>query len=860
MRYLTRLTLLAFPISFLLIFFTPSPTYADAGCELNSLAEPSGTATLSLAVPHIDNATWISTINLNVSLSWPLARDLFQNASTGSFQLAFNCLLPDYGFFYSPSSSPSISVSRDGNSAKLKMFSQGAISDWGVYIPWPWDVNVSQQALSVSFAPGPDKPNINWTSITATTHGFHITNPQPVPASNSGAQFTWQQLTSGPKVNLVAFSLIPEKFLRIAMTAQNDGLWQSIPLQVEELVFPILFILILNRRRDKEINAADDAWTVTRRLCIAVAALAGLELVFDILYRRTAILRWLYAGDDIGQLCIIYTTALAVLWPHLREARRRLSLSLILGCFAVTLPVVFFSDIYSFDGAVPRLPLAITGLITAFFSWVIIIDALLGILWPISGRDRPAGFPLRAAIALALVTTFVSVLSTPSNFFPTTIFPTIFLPSIAGFMITFGTLLVVARGKRSVPLIPERDDLILLALLVGYGMLLTGPQWYLGYRVGLIPIFGILVTLSVLSISREHSLLKPDDGRLSSFRPAGEALRNLPPERLKTLQLRLFDAEGQLTKVTKDLTVLQSTPLVTPEQLARRAWLENEQKRLRRWPLDESPPEATLPARLNSRVRTLLGRQKQDDDNQPGVEFPEPAGPADMALALGPACDPVGNLSRAFRPAYILVLFPACYFAWRQNLVNSTPWTSLQYYIALVENLSKELAFWLLFPLVLAVAWSSLAGRRGTERGLQVWLIFLLPIAVHVFFNQIFGQSATLTSVLQCAILLVVLLILGVWVDLSMLRESRRNVTSFKLFQGYVRLNRVVAAVTLLIPLVTAGLTIWNQINSGVLHQKVSPAQVTANTQGPASSSASPTPSGSSHPHPAKTATPRHTK
>jgi len=863
MRYLIRLILVAFPISFLLILSAPSPTHADVGCNLNSLAEPSGTATLSLTVPHIDNATWTSTINLNVPLSWPPARDLFQNASSDSFQHAFNCLFPDNIVFLSLPSSPTISVSRDGDYAKLKMFSQGAISDWGVYISWPWDVNVSQQALSVGFVPGPDKPNINWTSITATTHGFRITNPKPVPASNSGTQFTWQQMTSGQKVNLVAFSLIPEKFLRIAMTAQNDGLWQSIPLQAEELLFPILFILILNRRRGKEMNAADDAWTVTRRLCIAVAALAALELVFDILYRRTLLVRWLYAGDDIGQLCVIYATAFAALRPYLREASRRLarlSLSLILGCFAATLLVVFFSDMYSFDGTVPRLLLAITGLVTTFFSWVIIIDGLLGILWPITGRARPVGFPLRTAIVLALVTTFVSVLSTPSHFFPTTFFPTIFLPSIAGFMITFGVLLVVARGKRSVPLIPERDDLILLALLVGYGMLLTGPQWYLGYRVGLIPIFGILVTLSVLSISREHSLLKPDDGRLSSFRPAGEMLRNLPPERLKTLQLRLFSAEGKLTKVTKDLTVLQSTPLVTPEQLARRALLENEQKRLRCWPLDESPPEATLSARLNSRVRTLLGHQKQGDDNEPGVEFPEPAGPADMALALGPACDPVGNLSRAFRPAFILVLLPACYFAWRQNLVNSTPWTSLQYYIALVENLSKELAFWLLFPLVLAVAWSSLAGRRGTERGLQIWLIFLLPIAVHVFFNQIFGQSATLTSVLQCAILLVILLILGVWIDLTMLRESRRNVTSFKLFQGYVRLNRVVAAVTLLVPLVTAGLTIWNQINSGVLHQKVSPAQVTANTPGPASSSASPTPSGSSHPHPAKTATPRHTK
>jgi hypothetical protein len=375
--------------------------------------------------------------------------------------------------------------------------------------------------------------------------------------------------------------------------------------------------------------------------------------------------------------------------------------------------------------------------------------------------------------------------------------------------------------------------------------------------VGLVAIISITATLVVLTVSSRHSLIQPSkddehrplqsagDHDHSSVRPAGEILQGKKPDELRALQRRLSDAEDQLKKVTKDLNVLQSTPLVTDEQLRRREWLEKEEARLRSWPTNEGQSDATW---LSSTARSLLVLPA-NYDVKPGIEFPEPAGPADMALALGPTCDPAGNLARALRPALILVLVPACYFAWRQNLANPFSPANAQYYVAFIENLLSALVFWLLLPLVLAVAWSSLAGRRGSARGLQVWLLVSLPMAVHVFFNQIFEQSATLTSVLQCAILLVVLLLLGVWIDLSTLRHYRRNVTSFKLFQGYVRLNRVVAAVTLVLPLTTAGLTIWNQINSGALHQKVSPAQVAVNTQSPASSP-HPSPTVPSHPHP----------
>jgi hypothetical protein len=865
MKYAIRFTLFVLSISFLLVFAAQSPAHAQTVCDTKSSGKPSGTAMLSLTVPHIDNATWTSTMNISVPLSWSLADNLFQDVSSDGFQEAYYCLFP----YFPPPNSVAVSVSRDQGYAKLRISDHGSVKNWYIYITGPWSVRASQQDLSIAFEPSLDFSDINidWTSIAATVQGFRITDPEPLPATDSSStKLVWNPAPSRGD-NLVTFTLIPERLLRVALTAQTGGLGQDIPLQLEELAFPVALIAIFSRRRRDEKSIVGRIWAVTRRLCYTVAALSAIQVAIDIFSQATPRTYRIYRIQDIAQLIVIYAIGLAVLRPHLRKASRPLIaavISLISLCFigSVLVDVIFYISI--FNGSIFLADFGLYGLLllraiqlcATFLSWMIIINGLLGTFWQTSDTARrPRSFILPAAI-LALLNTF----TVRSGFFPTSIFPTVFLPNIAGFIIVFGALLIVARDQRPVPLLLESSDRKIIALIVGYGMLLTGPTWYLGFHVGLVSIISLFATLVVLTVSSRHSLIQPpekdkhpspqlaDDLDPPRVRPAGEVLKGKTQEELRTLQRKLFDAEDQLKKVTRDLNVLQATPLVTSEQLARREWLEREEQRLRSWPTNENHENAGSSAWLNS---VLL--------NSRGEEFPEPAGPVDMAMALGPTCDPAGNLSRAFRPALMLILLPACYFAWRQNLANQYSPRNLLYYVGLIENLSEELAFWLLAPLVLAVAWSSLAGRRGSERGLQAWLFVSLPMAVHVFFNQVFNQSATLISVLQCAILLVILLVLGVWIDLSTLRRYRRNVTSFKLFQGYVRLNRVVAAVTLLIPLATAGLTIWNQINSGVLHQKVSPAQGAVSTQSPASSP-SPTPSAQNHPHPATTATPHHTQ
>jgi hypothetical protein len=174
---------------------------------------------------------------------------------------------------------------------------------------------------------------------------------------------------------------------------------------------------------------------------------------------------------------------------------------------------------------------------------------------------------------------------------------------------------------------------------------------------------------------------------------------------------------------------------------------------------------------------------------------------------------------------------PASYFAWHGIPLGFSHEGIVVLAGAFISNFWSQLVFWIFPLLALAVAWGVLAGRRGTGRGIQVWLFIVVPLGAHAIVNRWLDQSATLSIVFQCALLLVLLIIMGLRLDLTSIGQYQ-NVSYFELFRGYVRLNRVVAATTILLPLVTAGLTIWNQIDSGVLQQK-------APVQAPAKPSAS---------------------
>ena len=734
-----------------------------------------------------------------------MAAALLQTPSSEAFQDAYSCIVP-LGY-------PSITTATlNQGDILLTLVQQGSIDDllFGG-APSPWNSTFHQDNIKLEFAPGdwasgPGSANINWADVTASTSGFQVAAPAPLPSSEPSANESVWYSQPAKQPSDISFTLIPAGLLRMALMTQGGGSRPYAPLGIEQFLMSAALIVLLRWRRGRKFDIADRAWATTLRLCYLVAALSLTQFAVNLSVSQ-------YISSifgDIGQI-IISVFGLVLIWRLSRWPGR--SLAIILFASSV---IGAASTVISLGS--PR----IGDLSLLFFCWAIIIDSIHALFRPTVKHPR------RLALYAALLG-FLSLVSQAVPF--QALYPAYAMSSISGCIVVFGTIVIIARTRRPVPLLLENSDRLLFAVAVGYAMLFTGPQWYLGIHVSVVSLFAIAVTFLVLSVSQHHSLAGL----------AADALHGKTPAQLQAAQGKLISSEKRLDELTKDLKALEGPPL-TKEQFKRRDRLEKEADTLRQWPTAESRSRTGTAARINTGVRRLLGLQVQDE--QPGVRFSEPAGPADMALALGPGCEPMQNVRKAFWPAIELVLVPVLYFAWRESFVGTQVSFTLAYpYFNFLTNLWLELTFWL-FPLLgLAVAWSSLGGRRGPGRAIQIWLCVALPLIIHSFINDAFNQSATLTPILRCALLLVALLSLGLSLDLSTLRLYRADVTSFRLFQGYVRLNRLVAVLTLLVPLVTAGLTIWSQIDNGALHQKVSPTQVSGQAPSP-----SPSPSASHSP------------
>jgi hypothetical protein len=786
-----------------LSFIASSPANAQTNCDAKELGSPHATAGLSIAAPHVDEADWTSTIRFIIPASWPRTGDLLRTPNSEAFQSAYNCVFPAP---YSGNTSARLSR---GN-VVLELVQRGQISNWTLDSPSPWSLTADHNDILVKFtsrnlAPDEGSTRINWDAVTVTTNGFQVVAPAPLPSSGlSAAKPVWYSQSTMP-ISDISFTLIPSKLLGIALTTQSAKLGQLIPLNVEVFLCSTTIILLLAWRRKRKIDVVDHTWVTTRRLCYLVAAIALTQVAAD-LGSQFKIHGVYPLSQDIRSI-IIAAFGANVIW-HLGGWPSR-SLAII----------TFTLSILSVPGE--GMPL-IGGLPFLFLCWVII-------LYGIHALFRPMHYHARRLMLFAALLGLISFglqLVAGDSF--QDLFPGYAMGNISGCIIVFGILLVIAKADRQVALLLQNSDRLLLAVVVGYAMLFVAPRWYLGVYVSIVSIFAIAATLLVLSVSRRHSL-----GEL-----AVGALQGKTRSQLQVVQGKLIAAQKQLDELKKDLNALDGAPL-TNEQFQRRNQLEKDAARLHRWPSTESQGRTGKIARINFGVRRFLRiREQTKQDEQLGPRFPEPAGPADMALVLGPGCEPMGNARKAWWPAVGLALVPVFYFAWHESFgIPQIPAPSAPSYLDLINhifnfviNIWRELTFWLFPLLALAVAWSSLAGRRGSGRAIQIWLCVSLPLIIHSFINDGLNQSDTLTPILRCALLLIALLSLGLRLDLLTLRLYRPDVTSFRRFQGYLRLNRVIAILTLLLPLITAGLTIWGQIDNGVLHQQVSPTQVSGQT------------------------------
>jgi hypothetical protein len=93
-------------------------------------------------------------------------------------------------------------------------------------------------------------------------------------------------------------------------------------------------------------------------------------------------------------------------------------------------------------------------------------------------------------------------------------------------------------------------------------------------------------------------------------------------------------------------------------------------------------------------------------------------------------------------------------------------------------------------------------------------------LPIHGVLNWAFDQQPNANVLFRGTLALVILLVVGLTMDLSTLRLQDSTTSGVGIFRRYYNFNRVIATVTLLVPLATAGLTLWQQIDSGVLKQQ----------------------------------------
>jgi hypothetical protein len=786
----------------LLLSLPLSSAHAEDHCDTGQLSSAYATADLSIAVPSIDDATWTSTTEFVIPASWSMAGQLLQNPRSDAFQEAYNCISPASDYVFGEGNFGHTSVTFSQGNVILEQVQQYPIY-WS--LPSPWSSSFSQGDIQVSFEPGSPSPDqssapIPWEAVTASINGFQVLGPVPLPSAEpSTTESVWNSQPKKP-LSKISFTLVPSRTLQMALTSEGGSPAYYAPVEIEEFIMSIVLLFILRWRRPA-FEAYDRIGPTIRRLCLLVAALTSVGSLSDLAARDPA--GYLIRSLPV-QSVIISVFGLALVWRLSKWPGKLVASIAAISSVAGT---VFFGA-----GAPASL----------FFCWIIILDGVHALF-------RPSYVHPRSLVVSAMVLVPVSLLFQLGDF-QGDLFPDFAMATVSACIIVFGVAVIIARSRRQIPLLLEKGDRLLFSLAIGYAMLFVAPQWYVGIHINIVFLIAIAITAAVLSIGQRHSL-----AQLSA-----ENLRGKQPERLQDIQRELIAAEKRLDEIAKDLKVLEGTPL-TREQVSQRERLKREEDGLRRWPTgsDESPTGVV--AKMKAGLQRLLGIHPPNQ--QSGSKLPGAAGPEDMALALGPGCAPWQNAKKTFSLAAGLILLPVIYFAWRESFTGlqfvSFPYT----YTNFVINLCQELTFWLFPLLMLAVAWSSLAGRRGPGRSIQIWLCVSLPLIIHAIINDALDQSGTLTPILRCAVLLIVILCFGLWLDLSTLRLYRRNMTSFRLLEGYVRFNRMAAVLTILVPLITAGFTIWNQIDNGVLHQQQT------QTQSPGQgSSPSPSPSHSSSP------------
>jgi hypothetical protein len=549
----------------------------------------------------------------------------------------------------------------------------------------------------------------------------------------------------------------------------------QLPKDLEAVGIGLALYLLLRRGRGARVGTrAERLHATTVRLAASVAAIWVSGTLADLSI-------WEYGAVLAADTAVVFLAAQAAavrLEPRLR------AVLCILGVLAVALRVL---DL----GAGP--PFVADALCLVAVT-VLMVDFGYSLGLGLEGRrlaqdsSAPQNLALWSGVAtivfgcLALVADLAD-LATGSTLFA--------LTTLLGLTLPFAALFLVALSKRQTAVLLDSSiDRAVVALVLAEVMLIALPYWYVGTYISVAAVLGFTTTLGILTIGSIRSRL----------RAAQDILAGVPPEDLRQLQPQLVEAGQKLTRLQPALRSLEGRAL-TPDELDLRRSLEEKQRRLRRWPFDLEDP-----FKDGWSISELDALSARDAD------------PIELALAMGPRADPVDHLVQAVRLSAILAILPVLWFAGsaaRQTMrdVNGGFRAALDVFLAVG---AQEAAFWMIPTCVLAVSWGTLAGRRGSSRALQVWLCVAIPVAGHWLAVVGLEQKMDTTLVLRASGILLVLLIFGVVLDLRTLSSSPRRESITSQIARYFSLGRAVAVLTVVIPLLATGVTIWNEVRGGI--------------------------------------------
>ncbi len=197
--------------------------------------------------------------------------------------------------------------------------------------------------------------------------------------------------------------------------------------------------------------------------------------------------------------------------------------------------------------------------------------------------------------------------------------------------------------------------------------------------------------------------------------------------------------------------------------------------------------------------------------------LPDPVSVVDVALSWGPRRRWWKNAIKAARWAAIFGIVPSMVTAWYENAYDIEHWTfTLDAPTGIPDMLwefARQEIFFAGAGLVLGALWRVLPGERGPVRAFNLFIAWLVPIAVLAMLNHSIDRKALGLAVLNVVLMLMVLTLTSMWMDTETFSRERPYWTKrLGLLASVYQVHGLSGQLAFLVVQVAAAVTIWRQI------------------------------------------------